>query len=162
MSVELSESVLNGRFKVSEKPLVAPGKCACCGAVDKPVVDFGFDVEFYGTVLLCGDCITEALSLLTAVFPVSSESQAQVVPLPTLNVEAINGYVLDAIDSIGRLRNLLPNSVDDSEDAEELSTGSEPIFGESTETDNALDELISQSGPDDSPDVNRSGSIFDA
>lgn len=50
---------LISRFKLLSRPLAAPGKCACCGAVDRPVVDFGLDVRWFGVVYFCELCLTE-------------------------------------------------------------------------------------------------------
>ena len=65
MTVELPESVINGRFRVTERPMAAPGKCAVCGAVSRPVVDFGMDVDFYGAVLFCFECILSAHEVMS-------------------------------------------------------------------------------------------------
>ena len=55
-----SLSEINSRFKLLPIPTNSPGKCACCGAVDRPVVDFGFALLGYGVVMLCVLCISEA------------------------------------------------------------------------------------------------------
>lgn len=156
MSVELSESVINGRFSVSAKPQVSPGKCACCGSVSKPVVDFGFDVEFYGSVLMCGDCIREAYSMLTAMFPDQYTSQTQVVPLHNphlVDARTINEYIYSSLDVVNRLRSILPVSVSDDEDAEKLLdesiTDDKSVFEQSGETSNAPDEPVNVPGPYD-------------
>ena len=54
--------VLNttSRFQLTEVPLVSPGKCAVCGSATKPVVDFGMTIQFYGAVLMCVECLSEA------------------------------------------------------------------------------------------------------
>lgn len=52
------------RFQLLPSPLVAPGKCACCGTVTRPVVDFAMTIEFYGAVYFCETCITEAASVI--------------------------------------------------------------------------------------------------
>lgn len=157
MTAVLSDSVLNGRFSVHEKPITAPGKCACCGSVNKPVVDFGFTVDYYGAVLMCGECIREALALLDTVFPVEGV-QDQVVPLPAIDVEAINVYVRTASDAIDRLRSVLPDVVLPVEESEELPDDPDPDAGITNEADNAYDKSVSIEGPDDSTDV---GNIFD-
>lgn len=54
-----SPSEVNSRFKLLPKPYNSPGKCACCGAVDRPVVDFGFSLLGYGVVVLCVLCLSE-------------------------------------------------------------------------------------------------------
>lgn len=48
------------RFRLLSSPLVVPGKCAVCGSVNRPVVDFDMTLEFYGAVYLCEICLTEA------------------------------------------------------------------------------------------------------
>lgn len=55
------------RFKLTLTPLVSPGKCACCGAVNRPVVDFDMTIQFYGAVLLCITCLAEASRLIDMV-----------------------------------------------------------------------------------------------
>lgn len=50
----------NSRFKVLSHPAVAPGKCIICGAVNRPVVDFGMSVTGYGAIYFCCFCISEA------------------------------------------------------------------------------------------------------
>lgn len=91
MTVELSESVINGRFQYSEKPLASPGKCAVCGAVDRPVIDFGFDVDYYGAVYFCVDCLRAAVHV--ADLYEGSAQQTRTVPLQFLDVEAVNEYL---------------------------------------------------------------------
>ena len=51
---------VQSRFKVLERPTLSPGKCAVCGAVDRSVVDFGLNIQYYGAVMLCVTCLTEA------------------------------------------------------------------------------------------------------
>lgn len=62
--VELTLSQINGRFKLLEKPAALPGKCAVCGAVDRPVIDFGMDLDVYGAVYICVDDMTAAAQIL--------------------------------------------------------------------------------------------------
>jgi hypothetical protein len=51
---------VNSRFRIMERPEIMPGKCAVCGGVSRPVVDFGLNIQFYGAVMLCVDCVSEA------------------------------------------------------------------------------------------------------
>lgn len=56
---------LQSRFTVYDRPHALPGKCCVCGASDRPVVDFGRDVEWdngYGRAYFCEDCIKQAAS----------------------------------------------------------------------------------------------------
>jgi hypothetical protein len=45
------------KVQVTERPMAAPAKCVVCGAVDRPVVDFGMSLDFYGAILFCVDCM---------------------------------------------------------------------------------------------------------
>lgn len=51
---------VNSRFKLIDEPNIMPGKCAVCGGVRGPVVDFGLNIQFYGAVFLCVPCVSEA------------------------------------------------------------------------------------------------------
>lgn len=64
MSAELSSHEANSRFKYLEPPFPLPGKCAVCGNVKRPVVDFGANIDPYGAVLICTACVAEAHALL--------------------------------------------------------------------------------------------------
>lgn len=48
------------RFQLLPTPIAIPGKCATCGSVDRPVIDFGINIDFYGVFYLCVGCLTEA------------------------------------------------------------------------------------------------------
>lgn len=63
-----AENVVS-RFKVLERPTLSPGKCAVCGAVHRPVVDFGLNLMRYGAVMLCEDCVCEAAERVGMVRP---------------------------------------------------------------------------------------------
>lgn len=124
MSVELPESIINGRFKYLERPAALPGKCAVCGRVDVPVLDFGLDVDYFGAVVICVDDIRAALQV--ADLYETSAPAPVVPPLNYLDVEAINEYVTRANASLGALNSILATvsrpSVVDAESAEELPT----------------------------------------
>jgi len=51
-----SGETLQSRMRLLDKPLLTPGKCAVCGAVDKKVVDTGSDLDWYGRIYFCLDC----------------------------------------------------------------------------------------------------------
>jgi hypothetical protein len=57
---------VQSRFTVYERPVANPGKCIVCGAVDRPVVDFGVDIEWadmgFGRAFFCVTCIKQAAS----------------------------------------------------------------------------------------------------
>jgi hypothetical protein len=61
-----SSSVLStvSRFKLLERPLAIPGKCVTCGAVDRPVIDTGWNIDYYGVVYFCTFCLTEVATVI--------------------------------------------------------------------------------------------------
>lgn len=66
VNTELRGEDFSSRFQVLERPTVYPGQCACCGSVNRPVVDFGVEIDFeregYGALLLCEYCVRQAAS----------------------------------------------------------------------------------------------------
>lgn len=56
----------SSRFQVLERPTVYPGICICCGSVNRPVVNFGVQIDYeregYGALLLCEFCCKQAAS----------------------------------------------------------------------------------------------------
>ena len=145
----LSEAQINGRFKMLERPVALPGKCACCGAVNKPVLDFNFDLDFYGAVYLCVECLGEAFTTMRDTF---ASAGSQAVPLPTVNVEAVDEYLRAVTDSTNRLISLLPPAyfdMDDSEVTEGTDGKSEAVIPDAQRDNYTQPELVSVSGPDD-------------
>lgn len=48
-------------------PVCAPGKCVICGTCGEPhtkFIDFGFDIDYYGVVYFCENCILQVLTIL--------------------------------------------------------------------------------------------------
>lgn len=67
MSESSSSNILivnNSRFKLMDRPSAIPGKCAVCGAVDRPVVDTGWNAEYYGVVYFCVLCLAEVAGII--------------------------------------------------------------------------------------------------
>lgn len=65
MTVQSSAS----RFHWLEKPLMLPAKCMVCGAVDRPVIDFNFSMDYYGVIYFCESCIGEAARVIGFISP---------------------------------------------------------------------------------------------
>lgn len=66
---------LTSRFKLLDRPAALPGRCALCGAHDRAVVDFGYQVEFYGALYFCVDpCLNE---LATGLGYISAEKHEE-------------------------------------------------------------------------------------
>jgi hypothetical protein len=54
------EMLRMSKYRVLAVPDFSPGNCANCGASKndgRKYVDFGLQIEWYGTVYLCGDCL---------------------------------------------------------------------------------------------------------
>lgn len=142
MSVELPESVINGRFKYLEKPAALPGKCAVCGAVDKPVIDFGLDLDYYGVVYFCCECM-KAASLVVELFEGTTTAPV-VPPLNFLDVEAVNEYVTRATASVAALNAVLApvhSSLVDAETTEESDGIHDEAERGNVETDEPSDSI---------------------
>lgn len=137
MTVELPESVVNGRFKVTERPTVFPGKCAVCGTVERAVVDFGMTLDYYGAVLLCVECVTSAYTTVQLV--VGDEGSSTPAVPHFLDEVAINEYVRSANDSINRLSILLGlNGIC-------LGKGNEEVFSEPELPIESIESTIDES-----------------
>lgn len=48
------------KFQITDKPMALPAKCVVCGAVDRPVLDFGMSLDWYGAILFCIECMASA------------------------------------------------------------------------------------------------------
>lgn len=71
MTVQTSVS----KFHWLERPASLPAKCISCGAVNKPVIDFGMSFDRYGAVYFCEDCIGEAARVMGFVKPEEAIAQ---------------------------------------------------------------------------------------
>ncbi len=56
----MTDLLPSSRFRLLDKPFLNPGKCAVCGNVETPIIDFGLDIKFYGAVMICTNCLKEA------------------------------------------------------------------------------------------------------
>jgi hypothetical protein len=45
-------------------PPAAPGKCVVCGTTEGPQIDINFDIDFYGAVYFCRNCLTQVANAL--------------------------------------------------------------------------------------------------
>lgn len=109
MAAELTESQINGRFRLLDKPVAMPGKCSVCGSVEREVLDFGLDVEFYGAVVICVSCLTEAAGLLDMV-PGSKLRTARLVQ--QAHVQEVNEAGEVASEYAARISSLLSEFTD--------------------------------------------------
>lgn len=73
----MTHSPVLERFQLLDKPIAAPGKCAVCGSVSKPVIDFNFNLDWYGAVYFCVECMQSAARTLNLVPAAEYASLAQ-------------------------------------------------------------------------------------
>ncbi len=65
------EMLRMSKYQISDVPMYKPGRCANCGSSQndgRRYVDFGLEVDWYGTVFLCGFClkdVAEKMGLFT-------------------------------------------------------------------------------------------------
>ena len=58
------------KYRILSVPDFKPGKCANCGSAKsdgRNYVDFGLEVDWYGTVFLCGECLRD-IAINTGMF----------------------------------------------------------------------------------------------
>ena len=162
------------RFQLYPSPLVTPGKCAVCGAVDRPVVDFGMTLQFYGAVLLCVTCLTEAgaaIGLVPQTEVAKAEGLAQTTfeeQLASRDMKAIPNELVGTLDmAFGALSSVIfslmsgdPNLVagqtsesnDVNSDDAQVNAGS--IDGSSETTDGTSREVESRDAGSSEQDNN--------
>lgn len=150
------ESVINGRFKFLDRPAALPGKCACCGSVERPVVDFNFDLDFYGVVYLCVDCLGEAASIAGIL---NDPSKTQVTP-PPIDYEGLNEFFRNISNALDRINLVIPEHIyrplRDAEDSKLNDGEPERIISGPSGDDNTFPELAVVQRPDDSAGIKRS------
>lgn len=144
-------------------PPCQPGCCAMCGSTTGRFIDFGLQLDWYGAVYFCWDCITQIANALEYI------NQAQWKPIKAYNDElrVINNNLLDQnealrneLASMGSVRDLINASTRsvDSVDEEPEATTVEPIDddGDGEEGEAGPPEQDDESGL---PDVQRDDSI---
>lgn len=107
---ELTLSDINGRFQVLQRPKALPGNCCVCGAVNKPVVDFGLSLDWYGAVYICVEDL-QAAARIVGMVDRQTLIQAELVQRPIIpEKEITDGFLADLTnlfnDYIGGLSNL--------------------------------------------------------
>lgn len=80
------------KIQITDVPMTAPAHCGCCGAVDRPVVDFGLTIDYYGAVLICTACMHDAAIKLGYITREQMDAN-----------NVITGQILDNQDKVKRL-----------------------------------------------------------
>lgn len=101
----------SSRFKISLTPFSLPGKCIICGSVGgdgRKFVDFGFDIDYYGTVVFCSVCLTECCNYIGWINETQwTELNKSNEELTTRvqNLEADNVHLRNALSSLNLVNN---------------------------------------------------------
>lgn len=102
MTVELDQQGSN-KVQITASPQVAPHKCINCGfsgmAENRYFIDFGVDIEYYGTLLLCSDCFGETANILGWITPKRASAYSEVIDRLTDEVVALR-TIEDLYDTI--------------------------------------------------------------
>lgn len=147
------------RIKILDRPILAPGSCCLCGSAGgdgRKFIDFGKQLDWYGAVYFCSECIREA-SEACGFIPVASfeklhdEYRRLQIRFDQMAIELKS--VKDALSTILNNRssgstNTIDNNVtslslvEKSESPVETNRGSETRDSETNESSNV-------EGPDD-------------
>lgn len=136
VNTQIKGEEIQSKFQVLDKPTIHPGFCICCGSVERPVVDFGIEVDYealgFGALLLCISCVTQAALR----FP---ENKPQVVTLPVMSEEEydrIEKALLDGITvGLGVFRTAVCTPVPVYGSSDSVPEQTEPKDSASTERD---------------------------
>lgn len=84
------EMLRMSKYRILAVPDVSPGKCANCGSSKndgRKYVDFGLQVDWYGAVFLCGEClhdVSNAMGLFDALRAELVEAQEKKISADAL------------------------------------------------------------------------------
>ena len=159
MVIQLDQQGSN-KVQITASPMVAPNQCVNCGfsgtAEGRYYIDFGVDIEYYGTVLLCTDCFGETAGRIGWITPevqdhMNSEIVRQQEELTVLRI------IKDKYDAIVSATRAVSGDNDSvalgailAGEAEQISS-TQPRFSdrESTDTDSGTSESALSEGLSD-------------
>lgn len=137
------EMIRMSKYQISDVPMFKPGKCANCGASKndgRRYVDFGLEVDWYGTVFLCGDCLTDvanAMGLFDKFKEAIEEVKANSFSLDVLREQGFAvQYNLEK--TIGEVKEYFANLHSLGDDSSSDSNSS--VVATETTTESAIDE----------------------
>ena len=175
MSDFILRDTAGARIRVLPRPIVAPGHCVVCGHTgtndtgDSQEVlffDFSFDIEFYGRVYFCTQCMVEMMGDLGFITPTQAEQMrqhnaAQESELIVLRDQ--NERLRGSLNSLlGGDNNSIPGDdvipvSSDGDSGQETPIGSETSTGDELPSDGSISEQGSTGVSSD----NSSNSNFD-
>ena len=157
MSIMASELFpLSGRIKLLSNPDALPAKCAICGypgGDQRKFVDFGLDIDYYGVIYLCTDCMNEIAVGIGYLLPevVTKITAENELLKEALKVAQADQEILYELRThLGLFSGTIHGPVLD-----ESLVDTDPIdvVEEINEPDRETDNPVNVEGPDDSSDT---------
>lgn len=150
--MSLPKNSVDSRIQLLDRPKAAPGHCAICGFAGgfesdgRKFIDWGWDIDFYGAVIICSLCVENIANLLGFASPeqvAGYENSLTVYLLRVSDLEAENAGLRSSVDSFDFLRT--------------LSVPNEPGAEAEKPFDPVVDEQDSSGGPEIIPDSSGDG-----
>lgn len=136
-----------GRVQVIDVPIALPGKCVICGYVGgdgRKFVDFNWQMDWYGAIIFCENCMTEVMETINYVHEDKYNKLAlehKELTEKLLSLEKVNQELKNVLrDAFGIDSDKLDSYPSDSvvlSDSDEI-TEAEPGITEPTDLDNAF------------------------
>ncbi len=157
----MTHSPVLERFQLLDKPIAAPGKCAVCGSVSKPVIDFNFNLDWYGAVYFCVECMQSAAKAIGLVsieeYTVLAQENADViikfceensfVIVTREQYEQYKSFIGFLATSVSAIANSFPvpvETIDESQGADRTAKSTiepEPVKDDSTDSGTIIESL---------------------
>ena len=146
----------SARVQVLDNPINAPGQCCLCGCAGdgkRKFIDFGKQLDWFGTVYFCTECIRD-VALASGFIPVASfdelHTKYRELLIKYSALESEHKVVDDAIRSvIGGDYRVNPSPDDSFNSVREALEKSERSDAESTEGEPETNESVDVEGSDD-------------
>lgn len=145
----------NSRFSINEFPPNLPSKCAVCGSPGgdgRKFIDFGFDLDFYGTIYFCTNCLGECANTQGYATPDQYNyalSQNEELEFKLSQMEAENAIFRNSLNSLnflgtGRLNGENSRQVSEESSESDIFVGTD--YNGPRQDDNRFDEQTNESG----------------
>ncbi len=160
----ISSPVL-GRIQLLDRPFASPGKCAVCGSVTRPVIDFNFNLDWYGAVYFCVECMADAGRVIGLVpieemsalvqenlsTVISYCSANNLVVIPKEQYDAARSIVSALTSSFNDFSSIFPVPMERISESENATSGDNSAVNAESDHDNRADsttalESISDAG----------------
>lgn len=82
------EMLRMSKYRIVDVPDIKPGKCSNCGSSKndgRKYIDFGLEVDFYGIVFICGQCLLDIVKQMGLLKPL--EEQVGILQDKVLNIK---------------------------------------------------------------------------